>query len=146
MFNITFVFSFSCRTACKGMVSRSGASDFVARQSHQNWFRNLRFLKTSLRSIVAALISLGACLSTIPALAPRVTRCNGAHRKSLRFNNSAYCNFSPDGAGVESVRAVPSVRKPQYPQGARRIRKAAKPLTAARRGSPRGGYLRSCCP
>jgi len=32
----------------RGMVSRSGASDFVARQSHQNWFRNLRFLKTSL--------------------------------------------------------------------------------------------------
>ena len=32
----------------KGMIPRSGAGDFVARQSHQNWFRNLRFLKTSL--------------------------------------------------------------------------------------------------
>ena len=30
------------------MVPRSGASDFVAGQSHQNRFRNLRFLKTSL--------------------------------------------------------------------------------------------------
>jgi len=55
------VLFFALRSSLQGDgFAAPAASDFVARQSHQNWFRNLRFLKISLGSIGGAAISHGA--------------------------------------------------------------------------------------
>ncbi len=74
------------------MVPRSGAGDFVAGQSHQNRFRNLRFLKTSLLPAQWRAISLGAWIPTISASAPR-TRSPSGQRKRQPPTHRAYTHI-----------------------------------------------------
>ena len=87
------------------MVSRSGASDFVTRQSHQNWFRNQRFLNTSLGSIVGAVLCLGAWSTNRLCVLPHALRATWRSVMAGAYQKQRLLRFSPDSQGVTAIRS-----------------------------------------